>query len=707
MKKSESAGAVARTRRLPGFAAGIALALALAGCDGGDTPSLAIEADSTTTAAGGASVALHAQVGGGSDAPTWSLSGPGSLSATTGLAVTYTPPDAESFDVAGTATITATSGDLAQSTQITLTAVSVPGHHWDTAREAAQAWGSATFADGLFVVTGANDGIATSRDGIAWTHHDTVGGHDWVSAAYGAAGWVAIDYGGQVMRSADGSAWSTPVQLPEAAGQEFIGGLAAGSGLYVAVGNANSYVSADGVNWTTIAQPFGSIAFGNGRFCATISPLDLTTSDTVYTSTDGVHWTAAADAPAGMVTLAFGNGMFLASGSSANATSTDGIHWTTYDISVAVYPTNPLSYVAGAFYSTPGYALFATTDGQAWTQVLPFGNGLTVSGPLAAGDGTVVMALDSGELRSGATVASLTQAVAPSGGRLIAADYVNGRYFAVSRDGVAVTSTDGRNWTSARLQTGNPLLDVVTVGGVAHAPDGTIVVAGRYDNTVIGIDGTAPAFFTSTNARDWTTTSPPGVHFNDELEAEAIVHDGLRFVSVSDAGKVYASANGLDWTQAGTIAGLHHVTTALAFGGGRYVGVGYGGQAATSTDAVNWTTAPAVMNGDTALNLSAIAYDGRRFVAVGDDGMVATSTDGLAWSVASTAVTTHLYGIAASPGGELVAVGGSHDVIESSADGVTWTLRTPGKPTSLYGISAIDGGFMAVGEDGLIEFSTH
>lgn len=91
----------------------------LAACGaGGGAPTLSISPSSTTVTAGGAPVNFSATLTGASGTINWSLTGPGSLSATSGTSTAYTPP--ASVASATSATLTATSGSLTATASITI-----------------------------------------------------------------------------------------------------------------------------------------------------------------------------------------------------------------------------------------------------------------------------------------------------------------------------------------------------------------------------------------------------------------------------------------------------------------------------------------------------------------------------------------------------------------------------------------------------------
>lgn len=97
------------------------LILALAACGGGGGPKLTVSPKTATFTAGGAAQSFTATLSGVSGSPTisWAISpSTGSLSATTGATVSYTPP--ASLTSPTTVTLTATAGTLSDSATLTI-----------------------------------------------------------------------------------------------------------------------------------------------------------------------------------------------------------------------------------------------------------------------------------------------------------------------------------------------------------------------------------------------------------------------------------------------------------------------------------------------------------------------------------------------------------------------------------------------------------
>lgn len=708
-----------RSWRAP-VAAGVMSAV-LAACGGGGgsspPPAVTIQSSATSTTPSGAAVTLTAALANSTatGTPTWSLSGPGTLSATSGSSITYTPPDSEddANDGGVSAVVTVSVGSLSQTQTIQVAAKSFPGHHWSVASAPLAGWQVVSYANGLFVA-GASDGVlATSPDGTTWTHHDTNGGEEWISVAYSAAGgWLLLDdLNNTLLASKDGTTWA-PMAMPAAAAGDIISRIVYDHGIYVMLGySGGSVASADGTTWTKSSVTGISIASGNGMFVVADSDGQL------MWSADGVTWTAATQ-PSGLDVemVGFHNGRFVASAGTQVLASTDGQTFTA--IGTAAYSLDdsyPFVSIAGTLYA-PNYQLFASADDVTWNIATPAVAGVT---SMAASPTTVVAVSESGAIGAGPDVAHLAVVKAGQEGTLGSALYADGRYLWTSGKGVW-SSTDGKAWaqTDFAPSAGQAFMRRNGSGGMAVAPDGTIVISGELDLA----DGTpvanSAAFAWSADGVTWNFAQPQGTTGND-FGGGPIVHDGTRFLSIGPAtGYIHASADGHTWSTLGRItlpsgSGI----AGLAYANGRYVAVGSYGYAATSTDGVTWTAASKVTLPGSAsgvLHMSGVVYAAGKFVAVGSNAVAATSTDGLTWTSLATPAPTpanvdtsiSLNAIAVSASGQIVAVG-NNGLIETSLDGVHWTVRTTGRTETLSSVAATPTGFMTGGDYDMVMLSTN
>lgn len=173
------------------------------------------------------------------------------------------------------------------------------------------------FAWGFFYA-GTDTGIWRSTDGITWAQVKAMSGV--TALAYADGILYATEYGTtRLWASNDGIDWAAWT-ISGSGGNWY--GVAAGNGIIV-VTASGSAVARIGGNWQSVSiglSGYISITFGNGRFVA------MGSSGTAY-STDGVNWIAGAavttTSPYGGV---FGGGSFaFASGGNKVHLTTDGV----------------------------------------------------------------------------------------------------------------------------------------------------------------------------------------------------------------------------------------------------------------------------------------------------------------------------------------------------------------------------------------------
>jgi len=136
-------------------------------------------------------------------------------------------------------------------------------------------------------------------------------------------------------------------------------------------------------------------------------------------------------------------------------------------------------------------------------------------------------------------------------------------------------------------------------------------------------------------------------------------------------------------------------TGAVAFGAGRFVSAG--SDIATSSDLMIWTDRSSLVN------TRDVAWDGRQFLAVGMSFPM-TSPDGLSWTSRPHAIGSSTKEKVAASGSGWVAVG-QDGGIEFSADGITWVDATPSVPPGFNALNeAVWTGsqWVVMGDSGLI-----
>jgi hypothetical protein len=336
----------------------LALALALAACGGGGgssppsapagTPAatLVVTSSATTTMPNGASITLDAVVTNSTATPTWTLTGAGTLSTSSGGTVQYLPPDSEIFDQAGTVVVSASiAGAPSQSVTLTLTPVAIAGLTWtNVVATSIGSLQSVDFADGRYVAVSDQGSALTSADAATWTpaavlssgqptDHFNAMSIAHIGSTLVAAGSVSpapyTTSTGAIATSADGLAWtmaSTPaITVP-------IHAVVVGPHALALGDTGHIYSSSDGRSWALVTTIFGVGALNAGVYAANQY---VTVGDGGYiaVSADGVTWAA------GKVIIVGGTGInlhgvaydgtkFIAVGDNGLiATSADGYSW--------------------------------------------------------------------------------------------------------------------------------------------------------------------------------------------------------------------------------------------------------------------------------------------------------------------------------------------------------------------------------------------
>jgi hypothetical protein len=102
-------------------ALGLACVLAFSACANPNPPSVSVTPETQTLPAGSAAVTITAAPVNSSDTVAWTLSGPGTISATTGSSITYTPPTSVTAQTNAVVTATLPTSGATDTSVITIT----------------------------------------------------------------------------------------------------------------------------------------------------------------------------------------------------------------------------------------------------------------------------------------------------------------------------------------------------------------------------------------------------------------------------------------------------------------------------------------------------------------------------------------------------------------------------------------------------------
>lgn len=270
---------------------------------------------------------------------------------------------------------------------------------------------SVTYGKGRFVGVGPGGAINVSRDGIAWFRQAAPVSYDWQDVTYGNDRFVAVglfgSHGdGPIMTSTDGTNWV----IPFLSDYDLYGVTHAG-GKFVALGGYEDHVDAgahvvltsdDGLVWTTRESgscgPLTSCAYGHGVSTA------IAHEGVVVASANGVDWVRQVGLSASLLSVAFGNGTFVAVGDPDHwhprvFSSTTGTAWsevwssTNRCILSRVFFADNTFVAVSAGWRENGL-IFTSADGKAWQQ-RPSPTALELTG-ITYGEGTFVAVGPSG-----------------------------------------------------------------------------------------------------------------------------------------------------------------------------------------------------------------------------------------------------------------------------------------------------------------------
>ena len=306
----------------------------------------------------------------------------------------------------------------------------------------------------------------------------------------------------------------------------------------------------------------------------------------------------------------------------------------------------------------------------------------------------------------------------PQGNQFADVAYADGVYVAVGSGGTIFSSTDAVTWVSRVSGVGE------AIGFVVHGNGLWMATAGEH-------------ILTSADGITWFAS--PGTW--DVGSFGHVVFFGGRFLASDWRGRIWSSADGVQWTIGYAKAGAYF--TGIAAGGGRVIAVGnLSGQvsAVTSTDGSNWTDASATFAGivpesyggkpiayvnnhwfllgaetktsldgqtwttlATGFRANDIAFAAGRYVAAVDSGSVAVSSDLGSWTSTVLPVLGNARdarAVAYGPAG--FAVVGAGGAILTSLDGSAWVNRTTNRiPSNLRRIAYADSRWLVAGDAGV------
>jgi hypothetical protein len=534
-----------------------------------------------------------------------------------------------------------------------------------------------------------------------------------MSIAHSTNRFVAVGERGTIMISPDGASWTLQNRRADVA----LNGVAYGQGLFVAVGDSGTILSSfDGTNWayryTAASTPLNAVTFGGGRFVAVGTTLGLTL---VLTSTNAIDWERTPlNGVSAQQCTTYGNGLFVAAGSSSIIISTNGRNWgLAFNVDTQI---ESITYADGRYVAVGNDgAVLVSTDGLSWMSRAAITARRLLS--VAYGAGRFVAAGARGIIIASTDSVTWTGVTSGTPDRMETMDFLGGVFVTAGENGTIITSTNGTTWAK---QTFGVTRDLDGL----YVADGTLVVVGKGGTILTSVDGVN---FTAQNAG--VTNDLHGVSWGGGL-----------CVAVGEPGIILTSSNTVNWTSrnSGNTNSLKDAT----YANGQWIVVGTQGTIVSSADGVNWTTAYTSPPYD----LNDVAYGNGMFLVAGDgafnqNGSLFRSTDGSAWTQVNFFGSKNLRGVTFTNGlflftandgfiftttnavtfssqnvlgGFLAAenlraagrvnglwiVVGNDGTIITSPDTTNWTYRASRTFENLHQVAWLDGRFVTIGNRG-------
>jgi hypothetical protein len=225
----------------------------------------------------------------------------------------------------GSATIIASSENIAGSTTLTVTPWTSFNSNTTNSLNSVALSNSYASSGTQFVAVGYNGTILTSPDGVTWTQQASGTGNDLHGVTWGGTQFVSVGYNSTILTSPDGVIWTK--QGSNCWSGCDLHGVAWGGMQFVAVGSKGTILtSPDGVTWTSQASGTGNDLHGVTSFGAHVV---VGGNGTILTSSDGVTWTPQASGTGNdLHGVTWSGTQFVAVGSSGTILTFNGEIWT-------------------------------------------------------------------------------------------------------------------------------------------------------------------------------------------------------------------------------------------------------------------------------------------------------------------------------------------------------------------------------------------
>lgn len=234
----------------------------------------------------------------------------------------------------------------------------------------------------------------------------------------------------------------------------------------------------------------------------------------------------------------------------------------------------------------------------------------------------------------------------PATGRLYAAAYINGKFFAGGENSTLLTSADGKVWEKKEINANTSFEGVVYHNGL-YIAIGNDCIAQSYDSN------------------NWTVSN--GIPGSASRYFRNIVYGNGQYIMAAVSNYLFYSDDGFAWHSKKAVPSGSLLQ--IFYRSGLYLACGYKGLLAYSFDTDTWMQVETGTDNE----LTGIAYGSGRYVIVGKSGTILTSEDGISWTARNSPLSADLTRVAYGFG-KFIAV--SWGGIITSNDGITWEAQS-------------------------------
>lgn len=501
----------------------------------------------------------------------------------------------------------------------------------------------------------------------------------------------AITKNGEIYRKVIGSGWNLVFENSEITFERIYANnetILAFGALRTDAQYKKLLTSADGTNWTEIESfpdnyRINDFIYQEGIFIGVGNDLH-SGLPIVLTSNSGSTWTNQLDNITNrqdLAKIAYGNGVFLASGNNLLLRSEDGQEWEHIDAEQA-QSSGSLTFNGKQFIRTHHNGSYTTSSNGTIWQNRDALTGKKIHRLASVSGRTIAVGENIFGFLHTDNLTTWKQRPSFPDGSIINLVKGHAGFVALEADGLMVHSPDGNTWQTVATPR------FLRAAGLAYG-NGKYVVLGSFVYNNYGPSSS------SEDGINWTVSDDlDGNHKSEVAFVNGhFVALGSRFYSTSNDGHNWTIKENFPYTFRNVI-----------YAQGIYLAAGFSpeGNAAlfSSSDEETWTLVHESNKTSNYDTYETLAYGNGRFVAIARYSDIVYSDLGINWNYAPSASPGHFEGLAFGNGYFYSSSGEGQSYL--SGDGINWTRSTDNISSRISNVSFLDETFWAYGLNGNI-----